>query len=86
MRYENYLTGREPSELKHLSSSRKIKRSDSLSSGERKGNSLNSAVPCTEIRSTNIETRNKFEILINKIFKRFGFPRRARWGVVGFLT
>ena len=28
-------------ELKHLSSARKRKRSDSLSSGERKGNSLN---------------------------------------------
>jgi len=32
----------EPGELKHLSSPRKRKRSDSVSSGERKRNSLNS--------------------------------------------
>ena len=34
--------GSERSELKHLSKTRKRKRSDSLSSGERKGNSPNS--------------------------------------------
>ena len=35
------LKGSEPGEVKHLSTQRKRKRSDSLSSGERNGNSLN---------------------------------------------
>jgi hypothetical protein len=37
--WEHILSGREPGELKHLSTRRK--RNDSLSSGERKGSSLN---------------------------------------------
>ena len=38
---EYIVVGGRPGELKHLSNQRKIKQSDSLSSGERNGNSLN---------------------------------------------
>ena len=44
----------ERGEVKHLSTPRKRKRSDSLSSGERKGNSLNLGVYIEGLRDRNM--------------------------------
>ena len=48
-------------ELKHLSNPRKRKRSDSLSSGERRGNSLNPALRCRGLRDRNVVRREIVE-------------------------